>query len=101
MTIPSTTRQPLPTEGAAPIMAARYVVTGKMVDVAAPLVSVEVVQAIVAMAASLGLACPACKLPTVHVDLSMATRFVAHGPVDLVAPQGVSVVGMTVIAVRV
>lgn len=86
---------------AVPKMAVQYAATGQMVDAAAPLASVEVVQAFVAMAASLGLACLVFKLLMVLVDLKTATRSVARSLVALVAPQGVSVVETIVIAVRI
>ena len=101
MTIPSTMHHPPQMGLAVPRMAVQYAATGKMVDAAAPLASVEVVQAFVAMAASLGLACLAFRLLMVHVDQNTATRSVAHSLVALVAPQGVSVAEMIVIAVRV
>lgn len=82
-------------------MGARYLATGKMVDVAAPLASVKVVQTIVAMAASLGLACLAFRLLMVLVDLTTATRSVDHSLVVLVVQRVVSVVGMIIIVIRV
>ena len=84
-----------------PRTAGQYAAIGKTVDVAAPLASAEVVQAFVAMAASLGLVRLACKLLMVLVDLKTATLSAARSLVALVAPQGVSVVETTVIAVRV
>ena len=86
---------------AVPRMAARYVATGKMVDVAAPLASVEVVQGIVAVAASQGPACLAFRPRMVLVGLRTATRSVDRLLVVLVAQLVASVVGMIVIVVRV
>ena len=101
MTTLSTMHHPRQMALAVPKMAVQYAATGKTVDVAAPLVSVEVARAIVAMAASPGLACLAFKLLMVLVDLKTVTRSVVHSLVALVAPRGGSVVETTVIAVRV